>query len=187
MKSFWSRNTKADNLTRINQPSSSSNSLSSVSVPPFPAPLPDRRLTIVATSSGLLVLPRSSHHAQQSEHPHHRHKRQSSSTSDSASSAAAPHTSVRGARLAWGLKSKVEQLSAEESATILDTSTDGPHIECYGIVGKLNLYQGQCQARIGLERAGLLTYVAHLFRLISTGNYPQRTVRQLSPPKQTGV
>ena len=42
-------------------------------VPPFPHPLPERRIGIISTEQGLLVYPRNSTHLHQHRHHHHGH------------------------------------------------------------------------------------------------------------------
>ncbi|KAJ1029275.1 hypothetical protein NDA13_002529 [Ustilago tritici] len=68
----------------------SSSAMAAWTVPPFPHPLPERRIGILSTEQGLLVYPRNSTHLHQHRHHHHGH----TSHHVKASTSAVPSTPV---------------------------------------------------------------------------------------------
>ncbi|SPO23562.1 related to SAC1 - Phosphatidylinositol phosphate phosphatase [Ustilago trichophora] len=102
----------------------SSSAMAAWTVPPFPHPLPERRIGILPTEQGLLVYPCSSSHLQHQHrhHHHHHHHHSHASQHVKASTTAAASTSSSSRPFGSGDGFKVATIGAS-NASSLSTST----------------------------------------------------------------
>ncbi|SPO22233.1 related to SAC1 - Phosphatidylinositol phosphate phosphatase [Ustilago trichophora] len=105
----------------------SSSAMAAWTVPPFPHPLPERRVGILPTEKGLLIYPRSSSHLQHQRrhnhnHHHHHHHHSYAPQHAKASTTAAASTSSSSRPFGSGDGFKVATIGAS-NASSLSTST----------------------------------------------------------------
>ncbi|KDN52684.1 hypothetical protein K437DRAFT_253878 [Tilletiaria anomala UBC 951] len=115
-----------------------SSSSSSHSTPDISQPSPERRLTIHATPSGLVVAPKLHSNVSTPQHQH-----QQSSSSGCGSGGSLEHkvvTTPAAIKLAWNRDAKIEQVAGREIKSLLDSATEDAEIQAFGIVGIMRVF-----------------------------------------------
>lgn len=136
MKAFFSRSTRN---------SSSDSGLSKYSLPPFPHPLPERRLTLHLTNDGLTILPSSTHssHHSSTHSQDLKDNRLASATINGANKK--PAVSGNGpstaARVKWGRETSVQPISKQELNQAMEAQEADCELVCYGVVGIVTLFK----------------------------------------------
>ncbi|PWY98608.1 hypothetical protein BCV70DRAFT_179306, partial [Testicularia cyperi] len=104
-------------------PRTTSSVMSSWAVPPFPHPLPERRIGLLVTDEGLLVFPKSSAHHKAHNGPTAPHHVKSKTTASTSSTASQASTGASSAAFASGTGLRVAAVGNASAATINSSPT----------------------------------------------------------------
>lgn len=135
MKAFFS--------SRSTRNSSTDSGLSNYSLPPFPHPLPEGKLTIHITKDDLIILPATSNHHHHSQDS--KDNRLNIATQSNTKPSININAANSAARVKWGKEGVVQSINKNQLSQALQSHESNFDLVCYGIVGIVKLFNCESQ------------------------------------------